>query len=106
TLTVHPLAAAALVERQKSLLPAGVLAVEGEFAKGDIVSLVAEGGGTFARGVVSCAADEARRVMGLHTDEARRRLERPDFQVVVHRDNLVLLAAGGEHANRDGAGAV
>lgn len=91
-LAVHPLARAALVEQNRSLLPAGVLRVRGPFERGDIVSLADEEGRVFGRGMVSCDSEEIERVMGLHTLEAQRRLGRPEFREVVHHDNLVLLA--------------
>jgi glutamate 5-kinase len=101
TLAVHPLAETALVDRQKSLLPAGVLAAEGNFARGDVVRLVSQEGGLFARGIVSVGVEAVRQVMGLHTAEARRRLGLESFQEVVHRDNMVLLPA---EAATDGNG--
>src|SRR5262249_22627198 len=91
TLAVHPLAEAALVDRQKSLLPAGVLRAEGNFARGDVIRLVSQEGDMFARGIVNLGVEAVRQVMGLHTAEARARLGLESFQEVVHRDNLVLL---------------
>ncbi len=92
TLSVHPLAETALVERHTSLLPAGVTEVQGAFSRGDVVSLAGQQGAEFARGIVTCGAEELRSVMGAHTSEARRRIGRDDFEEVIHRDNLVLLA--------------
>jgi glutamate 5-kinase len=91
SLSVHPLAEAALVEKQKSLLPAGVVGVVGDFRRGETVTLTDAAGSQFARGIVSCDAGEVRAVMGLHTTEARGRIGRSDFQEIIHRDNLVLL---------------
>jgi len=45
----------ALVKRNKSLLPVGILKVEGKFNNGDIVSILDERGNEFARGTVTCS---------------------------------------------------
>jgi glutamate 5-kinase len=77
----------ALVERAKSLLPAGVVDTAGHFTSGDTVDVSDTSGDVFARGMVSIDAGELRRVAGRHTSEL------PDGVVheVVHRDDLVLL---------------
>jgi len=77
----------ALIERPNSLLPAGVVAVTGSFAPGQVVDVVDPAGTAFARGRVSVAAVDLRSVVG------RRTPDLPDGMVheVVHRDDLVLL---------------
>src|SRR2546428_239031 len=91
-LTVDAGALQALTQRGTSLLPSGVLEVEGEFASGDVVALLA--GATrreFARGVVNFDADEVRKIRGAKTTEIEGRLGYRSFDEVIHRDNLVLL---------------
>lgn len=80
----------ALVKRHKSLLPAGVLGVEGAYQAGDLVSLVC-GGREFARGVTDYSAEQLARIRGKQTAQAARELGRPLCDEVVHRDNLVIL---------------
>ena len=77
----------ALVERQKSLLPAGVVAVEGRFVEGDTVEVRTVDGTPFARGMVFVDAAQLRRVKGMQTRDL------PDGVVheVIHRDDLVVL---------------
>ncbi len=81
----------ALTERGKSLLPSGVVAVEGQFRAGDVVALTLADGREFARGLVSYDADEVRRIQGAKTADIARRLGYEGVDEVVHRDNLVIL---------------
>ncbi|MCX7667532.1 MAG: glutamate 5-kinase [Atribacterota bacterium] len=88
----------ALYEK-KSLLPAGVQAVYGDFEIGDCVEIMGGKGRVIARGIVNYSAEELQKVLGLHTDEVGRVLgERNCEEEVVHIDNLVLLDEedGGE----------
>ena len=82
-------ARAALV-KGKSLLPAGVKAVEGNFARGDTVSIMA-GGKEFARGLVAFDAEEARAIMGLKSSEAQKHVGEDRDDELIHRDDLVML---------------
>ena len=75
------------MERKTSLLPAGVVDVEGTFAEGDTVEVVGADGAVFARGMVFIESGQLRKVVGLRTSEL------PDDVVheVIHRDDLVVL---------------
>ena len=77
-------AVAAVVKRGKSLLPAGITAVEGEFDAGDPVELVDAGGAAVARGLVAYDSAELPGLLGRSTREL-------GLKEVVHRDDLVLL---------------
>ena len=91
-LTVDAGALQALTQRGKSLLPSGILEVEGQFASGDVVALLAGSAGReFARGMVNFDADEVRKIRGAKTTEIEGRLGYRSFDEVIHRDNLVLL---------------
>src|SRR6059036_206108 len=91
-LTVDAGALQALTQHGKSLLPSGILEVEGEFASGDVVALLAGATGReFARGVVNFDADEVRKIQGAKTTEIEWRLGYRSFDEVIHRDNFVLL---------------
>jgi glutamate 5-kinase len=81
----------AVVERGKSLLPAGVTAVEGEFEAGDPVELVGTDGTVVARGLVAYSAQEAPELLGRSTDELRTSLGEGYDRELVHRDDLVLV---------------
>ncbi|HEY9388992.1 MAG TPA: glutamate 5-kinase [Mycobacteriales bacterium] len=77
----------AVVRRRKSLLPAGVTAVHGDFGSGDPVDLVDPTGTVVARGLVAYDADELPALLGRRTRELDARHQRE----VIHRDDLILL---------------
>lgn len=81
----------AVVERGKSLLPAGVTAVEGEFEAGDPVEVVAADGTVVARGLVAYSSQEAPEMLGRSTSELRDALGEGYDRELVHRDDLVLV---------------
>ena len=87
SVTVDDGARRALVERQTSLLPAGVVDVAGRFGEGDTVDVVATDGIPFARGMVFVEAAVLRKVAGRHT----RDLPPGMAHEVIHRDDLVML---------------
>jgi glutamate 5-kinase len=81
----------ALVEAHKSLLPGGVIAVEGDFGTGDAVELADAAGVVFARGLCALDADELRRVAGKRSTDIAAVLGYPASDVAVHRDDVVVL---------------
>ncbi|HET8533553.1 MAG TPA: PUA domain-containing protein, partial [Methylomirabilota bacterium] len=90
-LTVDAGAKKALTERGKSLLPSGLVAVDGQFRVGEVVALTELDGQEFARGLVNYDADELRRIRGAKTADIERTLGYKGVDEVVHRDNLVIL---------------
>jgi glutamate 5-kinase len=93
-LTLDPGAVAAVVERRLSLLPAGVIAVEGDFAVGDPVDLADDTGLVVARGLVNYDAGELPGLLGRSTRELAATLGAGYEREIVHRDDLVLLRPG------------
>lgn len=91
TLHVDEGARAALVERQRSLLPSGILSVAGEFAAGDPVSVVDPQGREFARGLTSYAASEIEKIRGRRSADIELCLGYKVLDEVIHRDDLVIL---------------
>jgi glutamate 5-kinase len=87
-LVVDQGAATALRERGTSLLPVGIVGVEGEFEAGDAVE-VAANGKAIGKGIVNYSAAELRRVIGLKSAEVRELLPRASEEAV-HRDYFVL----------------
>jgi len=90
-LTVDEGAYRAVVKEGRSLLPTGVVGVEGDFQRGDAVELRTPDGRAFARGLAAYGAYELRRIRGKRTDEIERVLGYKYRDEVVHRDDLVLL---------------
>jgi glutamate 5-kinase len=81
----------ALVELGKSLLPAGVVAVQGEFEAGDLVSVVDERGSEFARGLTNFGSVDVEKLKRLSSGDVEQVLGSKLYEEVVHRDNLVVL---------------
>ncbi|CUU53905.1 glutamate 5-kinase [Parafrankia irregularis] len=86
-------AVAAVVDRQASLLPAGVTRVEGDFSAGDPVDLVDPLGRPVARGLVEFDSTELPGMLGRSTMELAAERGPSYEREVVHRDDLVLLLA-------------
>jgi glutamate 5-kinase len=82
--------AVAALKRGKSLLPAGVKRVDGEFSRGDAVVIRDLDGGEIARGLVAYDAADAGKVMGLSTPDAKNILGFEGRAEIVHRDDLVM----------------
>ncbi|MEV4758711.1 glutamate 5-kinase [Micromonospora sp. NPDC049559] len=90
-LHLDPGAVQAVVARRKSLLPAGITAVDGAFTAGDPVDLVDSAGAPVARGLVNYDAVELPGLLGRSTGELAAALGPAYEREVVHRDDLVLL---------------
>ncbi|MGV2917899.1 glutamate 5-kinase [Streptomyces alfalfae] len=90
-LTLDDGAVRAVVKGRKSLLPAGIAAVEGDFAAGDPVELRDTGGRAVARGLVNFDAKELPQLLGRSTRDLARELGPAYEREVVHRDDLVPL---------------
>lgn len=80
----------AMVERGKSLLPSGIIGVEGGFDRGDAVRLCSADGSEIATGVINYALTELLRIMGHKSSDIETILGYKYADEVVHRDNLVL----------------
>jgi glutamate 5-kinase len=74
----------------KSLLPAGVTAIDGEFKRGDVVEVKDRAGRLLARGLVAYAAEDARRIAGHKSAEIEHLLGFRGRDEMVHRDDLVV----------------
>ena len=85
--------AAAALLAGKSLLPAGVTAVDGDFGKGDAVLIADAVGAEVARGLCAYGAEAARVIAGLRSDAAERALGYRGPAALVHRDDMVLTRA-------------
>jgi glutamate 5-kinase len=77
----------------RSLLPAGVTAVDGPFGRGDAVSVVAPDGREIARGLSAYPADEAALIAGRRSGDIAEILGYSGRDEIIHRDDLVLTSA-------------
>jgi glutamate 5-kinase len=84
-------AVTALARGGKSLLPIGVVAVEGEFERGAVVACVNPEGREIARGLVNYSSEESRKIARRPSAEIESTLGYVDEPELIHRDNLVLL---------------
>jgi glutamate 5-kinase len=87
------------IKRKASLLPRGVVRVEGRFRRGDVVSVIDLEGREHARGIVRFDDRDVERIRGLHTLEVREALGEGLGHVVMRPDRMVLIGEedeGGE----------
>jgi glutamate 5-kinase len=80
-----------LTREGKSLLPIGVLAVNGEFGRGQVITCISEAGVPVARGLTNYTSSEVRRIKRHSSAEIERILGYVEGPELVHRDNMVLL---------------
>lgn len=84
--------ALAALQRGKSLLPAGVTRVEGEFERGDAIVVKAADGREIARGLATYSSEETSRIMGHQSGEIDQILgDMGGRDVIIHRDDLVII---------------
>lgn len=81
----------AIVNKGKSLLPGGVVEVEGTFKAGECVTCIDLAGHSFARGLVKYSSVDLDRIKGLKTSQIASVLGHKDYDEVIHRDDLVIL---------------
>ncbi|MBS0261469.1 MAG: glutamate 5-kinase [Planctomycetes bacterium] len=80
----------AIAQRGRSLLAIGIAAIEGEFSKGEVVSLADKSGVEFARGLTNFSSQDVRRIAGKRTDQIAEILGSLQYDEVIHCDNLVV----------------
>lgn len=88
----------ALVSNGSSLLPAGITRVEGDFERGDLVSLTDSQGNVFARGLVNYPSSDLSQIQGKPSTAIGAILGASSGDEAVHRNNLVLIDREAEHA--------
>jgi glutamate 5-kinase len=90
-LVVDKGAAYALTRRGSSLLPAGIVTVQGNFDRGDTVSIIKENSGEIARGIIRYTSEDLRQIKGFHSDNITERLGYTYGAAVVHRNDMIVL---------------
>ncbi len=94
SLELDPGAVTAVVDRRKSLLPAGIRGVSGDFTAGDPVDLLDQSGRVVARGLVNFDSAEIPELLGRSTKDLAAELGSAYEREVVHRDDLVVMSGG------------
>lgn len=80
----------AILYRGKSLLPSGIVGVDGRFEMGDLVELVSADGLVFARGITSYSASETGKISGAQSSQIESLLGYKTADSVIHRDHMVV----------------
>ncbi len=81
----------ALCQKKSSLLPSGIIAIEGEFHRGDTVSILNARRAELARGIVRYNSGDLNCIKGCRSDQIHKRLGYVYGSVAVHRNDLILL---------------
>jgi glutamate 5-kinase len=84
----------AIVNQGKSLLPSGIVTVEGDFCVGDSVSCVDANGVIIAKGLANYSSEDIDRIKGLKTSAIGQVLGSKPYDEIIHRDNLAVSKQG------------
>ena len=90
-ITVNSKAKNAITEKNKSLLPIGVIKINGVFDCGDVVSLIDETNTEFARGIANYSSEDCKKIIGEHSDNIYAILGHKNYDAVITKDNIALL---------------
>ena len=82
--------AVAALERGRSLLPAGILRIEGTFQRGDAITIMKKDGSEFGRGLIAYSSEDATQIIGHKTGEIEDLLGYRGRDEIIHRDDLVI----------------
>jgi len=95
SVTIDAGARRAIEKAGKSLLPIGILGVEGEFTKGTLVNIRDQDGMIVGRGLVDFSSEDIRKMMGRKSTDLEGIPGSGDYGEVIHRDNMVVLTETG-----------
>lgn len=91
SVTIDSGAASAIIQSGKSLLAAGITACSGDFEEGDVIQICDPHGNAIAHGIIALSITDLSSVLGLKLDAIHEKLPHLPSNVIIHRDNLVLL---------------
>lgn len=80
----------AIAEKGKSLLPSGIVDVQGSFGRGEMIEILDEKSSTIAKGLTTYSSTELQKIQGKKSSEIEAILGYKYGEEVIHRDNLVL----------------
>lgn len=81
----------AILNKNKSLLPAGIISTTGIFKAGDTVGICDKKNNEFARGIVNYSSGEVMKIKGVKSSDIESVLGHKDHDEVIHKDNLAIL---------------
>lgn len=82
----------ALVQKKRSLLPAGIVGVDGSFEQGDAVEIVTEEKVKIGRGITNYTSAEILKIKGKKSSEIQTILDGTFYEEAVHRDNMIIIS--------------
>lgn len=82
----------AIIERDKSLLPGGIVSISGDWSAGEVVKLVGPLNQEIARGIVNYSSMDLELIKGLKTSDIEQKLGYKSSDEVIHRDNMVTVS--------------
>ena len=82
----------AIQNRHTSLLPKGIIGVEGDFMISSVVDIANNKGELCGKGIANYSSDEIKLIKGLRTDEIESVLHYKDYDEVVHANNMVVIS--------------
>ncbi len=91
TITLDGGAIKALLKKNKSLLPSGIINVDGRFDEGDTVKCADPDGNIIARGIINYTSSDTKKIMGKRTSQIETILGYKYSDEAIHRDNMVIL---------------
>lgn len=76
------------IKNGKSLLPVGVVKVEGDFKTGDVVEILGKNNKVIGKGITNLDSSKAQKILGLKTEELKKIFGEEISKVFIHRDNM------------------
>lgn len=81
----------AIIEKETSLLPVGLVDVVNEFKKGEVVSILDENEREIARGIVNYSSEDCMKIKGVQSEDISKILGHKNYDAIVTRDNITIL---------------
>jgi len=81
----------AVIEKETSLLPIGLVDVKNDFKKGEVVSILDENEREIARGIVNYNSEDCKKIAGVHSDDIVKILGHKNYDAIITRDNITIL---------------
>jgi glutamate 5-kinase len=81
----------ALLYRGKSLLPSGIVRLEGDFTRGECIEINGMDGTVIAKGITNYSSSDINKIKGLKSVDIERKLGYKYTEEIIHRDNMVVM---------------
>lgn len=81
----------AILDKEKSLLPVGIVDVINDFKKGEVVSIIDENEREIARGIVNYNSEDCRKIKGAQSEDIVKILGHKNYDAIITRDNITIL---------------